>query len=42
MSDDDPKRVEEQGGSLLAQISNALVTMQKQYWGSAPWRRGPT
>jgi uncharacterized protein YbcI len=36
MADDDLARVEEQGGSLLAQISNAFVTMQKEYWGLGP------
>ena len=36
MSDDDVGRAEEQGGSLLAQISNAFVTMQKEYWGLGP------
>jgi uncharacterized protein YbcI len=34
--DDDLQRTEEQGGSLLAQISNAFVTMQKEYWGIGP------
>jgi uncharacterized protein YbcI len=34
--DDDPRQVEEKGGSLLAQISNAFVTMQKDYWGIGP------
>ncbi len=36
MIDEDPHRVEERGGSLLAQISNAFVTMQKDYWGIGP------
>jgi uncharacterized protein YbcI len=36
MAGDDLPRVEEQGGSLLAQISNAFVTMQKEYWGIGP------
>jgi uncharacterized protein YbcI len=36
VSDDDLQRAEEQGGSLLAQISNAFVTMQKEYWGIGP------
>ncbi len=36
MSDDDLQQAEEQGGSLLAQISNAFVTMQKDYWGIGP------
>lgn len=37
MADDqDLQQVEEQGGSLLAQISNAFVTMQKEYWGIGP------
>ena len=35
-SDHDPRQVEEKGGSLLAQISNAFVTMQKDYWGIGP------
>ncbi len=35
-SDDDPRQLEEKGGSLLAQISNAFVTMQKEYWGLGP------
>lgn len=35
-SNDDLQGVEEQGGSLLAQISNAFVTMQKEYWGIGP------
>ena len=26
----------EQGGTLLAQISNAFVTMQKEHWGIGP------
>lgn len=36
MSTDDVKAVEEQGGSLLARISNEFVTMQKEYWGLGP------
>jgi len=36
MHGDDPQQVEERGGSLLAQISNAFVTMQKEYWGIGP------
>jgi uncharacterized protein YbcI len=36
MSADDAKAVEEQGGSLLARISNEFVTMQKEYWGLGP------
>jgi uncharacterized protein YbcI len=36
MSDEDLGQAEEQGGSLLAQISNAFVTMQKEYWGLGP------
>lgn len=36
VSDDDVGRAEEQGGSLLTQISNAFVTMQKEYWGLGP------
>ena len=35
-SDDDKQQVEEKGGSLLAKISNAFVTMQKDYWGIGP------
>jgi uncharacterized protein YbcI len=35
-SDDDPRQLAEKGGSLLAQISNAFVTMQKDYWGIGP------
>lgn len=34
--DKDLQQAEEQGGSLLAQISNAFVTMQKEYWGIGP------
>ena len=36
MSDDDLPPAEEQGGSLLARISDAFVTMQKEYWGQGP------
>lgn len=36
MSTHDVKAVEEQGGSLLARISNEFVTMQKEYWGLGP------
>jgi uncharacterized protein YbcI len=36
MNDDDVRRVEEQGGSLLARISNEFVTMLKEYWGLGP------
>jgi uncharacterized protein YbcI len=36
MADDDARRVEEQGGSLLARISNEFVTMLKEYWGLGP------
>jgi uncharacterized protein YbcI len=36
MADDDVRRVEEQGGSLLARISNEFVTMLKEYWGLGP------
>jgi|GEM_PF-2524677 len=36
MTDDELRQAEEQGGSLLAQISNAFVTMQKDYWGLGP------
>jgi uncharacterized protein YbcI len=36
MTDDDVRRVEEQGGSLLARISNEFVTMLKEYWGLGP------
>ncbi len=35
-SDDDLRHAEEKGGSLLAQISNAFVSMQKEYWGIGP------
>jgi uncharacterized protein YbcI len=35
-SEGDLHQTEEQGGSLLAQISNAFVTMQKEYWGIGP------
>jgi uncharacterized protein YbcI len=34
--DDDLPRADEQGGSLLARISDAFVTMQKEYWGQGP------
>jgi uncharacterized protein YbcI len=33
---DDVQRVEEQGGNLLARISNEFVTMLKEYWGLGP------
>jgi len=36
MHDDTTRRVEQEGGSLLAQISNEFVTMQKEYWGLGP------
>ena len=36
MADDDVRRVEEQGGRLLARISNEFVTMLKEYWGLGP------
>ena len=36
MLDDDTRRVEEQGGDLLARISNEFVTMQKKFWGLGP------
>jgi len=36
MAEDDVGRVEEQGGSLLARISNEFVTMLKEYWGLGP------
>lgn len=36
MPDDDTRRVEEQGGDLLARISNEFVTMQKEFWGLGP------
>lgn len=36
MPDDQPDRVEEQGGDLLARISNEFVTMQKEFWGLGP------
>jgi uncharacterized protein YbcI len=34
--DDELQRAEARGGDLLAQISNAFVTMQKEYWGLGP------
>jgi uncharacterized protein YbcI len=36
MADDAVRRVEEEGGALLARISNEFVTMQKEYWGLGP------
>lgn len=36
MHDDETRRVEQEGGSLLAQISTEFVTMQKEYWGLGP------
>jgi len=36
MPGDDSQRVEEEGGSLLARISNEFVRMQKDYWGLGP------
>lgn len=36
MTGDDSPQIEEQGGSLLARISDAFVTMQKDYWGQGP------
>lgn len=36
MTDDEPDRVEEEGGDLLARISNEFVTMQKEFWGLGP------
>jgi uncharacterized protein YbcI len=36
MSDEVVRLAEQQGGSLLAQISNEFVTMQKEYWGLGP------
>jgi uncharacterized protein YbcI len=36
MAEDDVARAEQEGGSLLAQISNEFVTMQKEYWGLGP------
>jgi len=36
MPEDDLRRAEEEGGSLLARISNEFVTMQKEYWGLGP------
>ncbi|HVF79649.1 MAG TPA: DUF2294 domain-containing protein [Solirubrobacteraceae bacterium] len=36
MLGEDTQTVEQEGGSLLAQISNEFVTMQKDYWGLGP------
>ena len=36
MPDDGAQGVEEQGGDLLARISNEFVTMQKEFWGLGP------
>ena len=36
MSEGDLPRATEEGGSLLATISNEFVQMQKQYWGLGP------
>ena len=36
MPDDKLQRVEEEGGDLLARISNEFVTMQKEFWGLGP------
>jgi len=36
MAEDAVQPTEEQGGSLLARISNEFVMMQKQYWGLGP------
>lgn len=32
----DNRGVEEEGGDLLARISNEFVTMQKEFWGLGP------
>jgi uncharacterized protein YbcI len=36
MAGDHVERAEQEGGNLLAQISNEFVTMQKEYWGLGP------
>ena len=36
MADAREQRVEEEGGDLLARISNEFVTMQKDFWGLGP------
>jgi uncharacterized protein YbcI len=36
MSEGDLPQAKEEGGSLLASISNEFVQMQKQYWGIGP------
>jgi uncharacterized protein YbcI len=36
MHGDELRSAEQEGGSLLAQISNEFVTMQKEYWGLGP------
>ncbi len=38
MSEDDLPDAKEEGGRLLASISNEFVQMQKQYWGLGPVR----
>ncbi len=36
MPPDEPRRVKEEGGALLARISDEFVRIQKQYWGLGP------
>ena len=36
MSADDPRPVKEEGGALLARISDEFVRIQKQFWGLGP------
>lgn len=36
MHGDELRSAEQEGGSLLAQISNEFVTMQKEFWGLGP------
>ncbi len=36
MPDDHVRAVEDEGGDLLARISNEFVTMQKEFWGLGP------
>jgi uncharacterized protein YbcI len=38
MTPQDIERVEDHGNQLLAEISNAFVRMQKEYWGLGPVR----
>ncbi|MBA2420330.1 MAG: hypothetical protein H0V57_04285, partial [Thermoleophilaceae bacterium] len=38
MSEGDLPQAKEEGGHLLASISNEFVQMQKQYWGLGPVR----